>query len=244
MILSLFSFYFISQNISIERNCEILFCLLLTGRIFISPELAKWEMAFVLQLLFLLSFSFLEEKAQFLEKKGIFFSIILLFILFCLYIYVYNLNLRDIHLVVVFVLALAAAGAIQFLFLSKTDFSFYLYFLPNVILGFILSKEGEIPPKITLYFIGFNLLFLISLWIIRFIQGEKLSKVISESKTSLRAIYFFLLYLLFRLFLYKDYEELDAWIASLNLQILIFQLLCFILKKEDKEKEDKDRKIN
>lgn len=166
--------------------------------------MAKWEMAFVLQLIFLLSFSFIEDKEQFLQKKGLFFSIIILFILFFLYIYVYNLNLRDIPLVVVFVLALAAAGAIQFLFLSKTDlgqyFAFLFYFIPNVLLGFILSKEGETFPKSTLSFLGFNLWFLISLWMIRFIQGEKLSKVISESKISLRAIYFPLLFLLFRVF--------------------------------------------
>lgn len=108
-------------------------------------------------------------------------------------------------------------------------------------MGFILSKEGEIFPKISLYFIAFNGWLLISLWGLHIIQEEPLSTIISQSRVFLPSIYFPLLYLLFRLFLANDYEWLDCWIGSFCFQTIILQLLTFILKKED-EDEDKVKK--
>lgn len=123
-------------------DLEFFFLLLLTGRFLMSPERVQWESPLVLQLIFWFCFNYRKNQ----HKRGLFFSFILLFILLSLYRYGSTGVIRDMNILVVCIWSLAAAGGLQFICLSKTEGgqtdAIMVYLLSNVLLGFILKKEG------------------------------------------------------------------------------------------------------
>ena len=144
------------------------------------------------------------------------------------------------NIVVVAVLAAAGAGAIQFLCFSKTQreqtVPLVLYLVNTVILGFILRKEGEIVPQVTIWFILGILGLAIFYWLTSKIHNKAMYSIMSESKNLIVGIIFPALCLLNNLFLYDSSDlDLNLWIASLFFQVTIFHLLQFILKNEDKD---------
>lgn len=219
-----------------DKHFDQCFLIILTSRFFMSPELVQWGIALVLELLVLFGFHYREYQEQ--HRKGVLVYLTLLLLLPCFYIY-YSGVIRDMNIVVVLVLAAAGAGGVQFMCLSKTErgqtLALQVYLINNIFLGFILRKEGETFPKITICFLVAILCLFISLWLLSKIQSESIYSVLSESKTTLRGVFFPVLSLFNHLFLHDSYS---LWIASLFIQILVILLLKFILKKED---EDPDR---
>jgi len=139
---------------------------------------------------------------------------------------------------VVAVLAAAGAGGVQFLCFSKTErgqnLALLVYIVTNVFLGFLFRKEGEIFPKVTISGI-------LALYIYLWLTSKTIYSILSESKNTLRSICFPALYFLNRFFLSDSYLlDLNPWIASFVIQIILLQLLFFIMKNED-EDPDPDR---
>jgi hypothetical protein len=143
---------------------------------------------------------------------------------------------------VVLVLAAAGAGGIQFMSLSKTELELgglKLYLISNVILGFLLRKDNETLPLITICFIVSILCFCIALYLIGRIKEQSFYSVLSECKGMLRGVFIPVLVILNHVFLEDEYS---LWITSLVTHIIVIQLLQFILKKED-EDPDQDKAI-
>ncbi|XLR34121.1 hypothetical protein S83_062021 [Arachis hypogaea] len=234
-----FSSFFISEEISMELY--IFFLTILTSRFFMSPEMVLWEIALVLELIFLFGFNYREKKENNQLPMWVFFSFILLFLLPSFYIF-YSGVFRYINFLLVILLSAAGAGCVHFMCLSKTErgetLGLWVYIISNVFLGFILRKEGETFPKITICFLVAILCLFILLWLLSKIKDQTIYSVLSESKTTLRGVLFPALYVLNRLFLHDSSVDMSLWITSLFIQILVLLLLKFILKKED---EDPDR---
>lgn len=195
----IFSYSFIYDEISMDKHLDQCFLIIIKirkSRFFMSPEMIEWGIAFVLELLVLFGFHYREYQEQ--HRKGVLFYLTLLLLLPCFYIY-YSGVIRDIHIVVVLVLAAAGAGGVQFMCLSKIEggqtLALQVYLINNVFLGFILRKEGETFPKITICFLVTIICLFISLWLVSQMKKESISSVLSESKTTLRGAFFPVLYL-------------------------------------------------
>lgn len=217
-----------------DNNLDFTYLTLITSRFFMSPEIVTWEISLVLEIILLFVFNYRENPEYFQHRKGVFFSLTLLFLMSCFYSGV----LHDMNIVVVAVLAAAGAGGVQFMCLSKTkrgqNLALLVYIINNVILGFLFRKEGEIFPQVTIWFLIGILCLYIYLWLTSKIKNESIYSILSESKNLLRGIIFPTLCLLNHLFLYNSALDLTPWIASIIVQILFFHILKFILKNEDK----------
>lgn len=142
-----------------DKYFDQCFIIIITWRAFVSPDI--WLISFVFELLVLFS---LRSRYMDQDRKGLCFYLILLLFLCCHY---QNFTGNHIHLVVVLVLAAAGAGGIQFMSLSKTErgetLGLTLFF---VILGFLLRKDDETLPMITICFLVSILCFCIGLYLI------------------------------------------------------------------------------
>ena len=151
------SYLFISDDINMDQSLDRLFITLLTSRFFMSREIFTWEISLVLELLILLVLNYRADQQDLKHRKGVFFSLILLFLLSCLYSIAIGV-LHAMNIVVVAVLAAAGAGAIQFLCFSKTqreqNVSLVLYLFSNLILDFMLRQQGESVPQVSIWFLS------------------------------------------------------------------------------------------
>lgn len=231
-----FSFFFCSGKIS--NDLFGAFLLILAARIFMSPEMLLWEISLVLELILLFWFRYIETKENNLLPLWVFVSFILLFILSASYLFYYQL-VGYMNFLEMILLSAAGAGFLHFICLSKTkggqSFGLCIYLINNILLGFFLRKEGETFPQVTLFFLALIICLFISLTLVAEIRKDSFSSILSESKTTLRGIFFPGLSLLTEYSLGNDYFLISPWLASLLIQIIVLLLLKFILKKEDEE---------
>lgn len=214
------------------------FLIILTWRVFLSPDI--WLISFIFEILvlFLLSSRYPDQ-----DRKRLCFYLILLLLLCCNYQNFTGNPTPLENLVVILVLAAAGAGGIQFMSLSKTErgetLGFALFFINNVILGFLLRKDDDTVPMITICFLVSILCFCIGLSLIGRIKDQSFYYVLSEFKSTLRGVFIPVLLILNQFFLGNAYSP---WITSLVTQIIIIKILQLILN-EASGNPDQDKAI-